>query len=55
MSVKDIEALYKITLAQVPANMCVFKLTNLMLVMLKNLKLSLKRLKIKSLRKTKEN
>ena len=45
----------KRTHAPVPANMCVFKLTNLMLVMLKKLKLSLKSLKIKSSRKTKKN
>jgi hypothetical protein len=37
----------------VPANMCVFKLTNLMLVMLKKLKLSLQSLK--SSQKTKKN
>ena len=38
-----------------PANMCFFMLTNPMLVILKKLKLSLKRLKIKSLRKTKKH
>jgi hypothetical protein len=37
-----------------PANICVFKLTNQMLVMLKKLKLSLKILKIKSSMKTKK-
>ena len=42
----------KRTQAPVPANMCVFKLTNLMFVMFKKLKLSMKSLKIKSLRRT---
>jgi hypothetical protein len=45
----------KRTHAPVPANMRVAKLTNLMLVILKKLKLSLKSLKIKSSRKTKKN
>ena len=45
----------KWTLAPVPSNICIFKLTNLMLVILKKLKLSLKSFKIKSSRKTKKN
>jgi hypothetical protein len=45
----------KITLALVPANMFFFMWTNPMLVMLKKFKLSLKRLKIKRLRKTKKH
>ena len=41
----------KRTHAPVTANICVFKLTNLLIVMLKKLKLRLKSMKIKSSRK----